>query len=949
MRKFITFFLVVLFGTALFAQTDAEFTADIHYGFKPQVVNFTDQSNANPIAWDWDFDNDGTIDSQVQNPTHSFDEAGVHVVSLTASFNTILGVVQNTQLDTIVVYEIKFDALTANGDTVGAIPFAVQFADRTFDDFQNNLPPDPVSFAWDFGDGNTSTDQHPVHTYDTGGYYDVSLEITIDENLTVNTYLIQDELVKWDINDPDVSYIRVYDVDFTKDILWGFAPQLVHFTDVSVPTPDAWNWDLDYQNGDLTIDSNVQNPQFTYNDPGPYYNIFQAIYNHPDGPDTVTVYDSVSIFLVDFHATTDFSDPDIVDSVGMVNFEVNFTDYYTWRPWIDNGLDSWLPPADLVTWNWDFGTGDTDTVENPFYIYTDCGFYDVELTMEIDPQLTVNQVLATQTNLKWDPADPDEWYIWVKGPIAALVCDNSESMMYDNKAGILINAAGSYINLFDPGFQLSVTKFREWPTTLFEMELYDYDGSNSPLNGANSALSAMGNPAGFSGPGDGLIEGLNQCLNHSDPTPAAALFEAVNNPQEIVDTIHVVLFSDGLENAAPALNPNPPFNGTILNWIGGQAWAPYLKIHTITMGTNTTMFALMQAIAQNFQGVYHDASTENLVNIMQDINIAMRGPAATRIAHFAANINNNDDTRTLPEHTVYVDSYLKDVTFVLNWMDDRAGLSFELIAPDGSIQYDKATLLTHAPRVTDTNLNYTVKNPMPGAWTVRILGNSVVKVNNVDYELFAHASSDLTGKLHFAQAEPQPGDALDITAVLRDVHGEDYSVDNIYAEIVRPDESIDYIDLVNTTENHYEVQYTNTALEGAYKFRIYVEGHNSQGEIRRSFGYTKALVNDSSRLPNDEDVNNVEKFEISNYPNPFNPETTIQFNLPEKQSVTIDVYNIKGEKVTRLINEEVFESGVNSVKWNGVDSENKAVGSGTYFYKVKTPTHSDVKKMILLK
>ncbi len=949
MRKFITFFLVVFFGTVLFAQTDADFTADIHFGFKSQVVNFTDQSNANPIGWDWDFDNDGTVDSQVQNPTHTFNEAGVHVVALTASFFSLTGTVQDTKLDTIVIYEIKFDAITASGDTVGAIPFAVQFADRTFDDFQNNLPPLPVSFAWDFGDGNTSTEQHPVHSYDTGGYYDVSLEITLDENLTVNTYLVQDELIKWDRNDPDVSYIRVYDVDFTKDILWGFAPQVVNFTDISVPTPDAWNWDLDFQNAPMQIDSNVQNPQFTYNDAGPYYNIFQAIYNHPDGPDTVTVYDSVAIFLVDFHATEDFSDPDIVDSVGMVNFEINFTDYYTWRPWIDAGLQSWLPPADLVTWDWDFGTGDFDTVENPYYIYTDCGFYDVELTMEIDPQMTINQVLATQTHVKWDPADPDNWYIWVKGPISALVCDNSESMMYDNKAGTLINAAGSYINLFDPGFQISVVKFREWAETLFEMELYDYDGTNSPLNAANSTLGGMGNPLGYSGPGEGLIEGLNQCLNHSDPTPASQIFEAVNNPQDIVDTIHVVLFTDGLENCAPALNPNPPFNGTILNWIAGQAWAPYLKIHTITMGSNTTMFALMQAIAQNFQGVYHDASTDNIVNIMQDISVAMRGPAATRIANIAGSFDPSDASRTLPEHQVYVDSYAKDVTFVLNWDKPQADLFFELIAPDGTIAFERATLLTHALPSSETNINYTIKNPIPGAWTVRISDNSVGKYRNVNYELYAHASSELTGKLYFAQETPLPGDPLDVTAVLRDVHGEAYSVDNVYAEITRPDASIEYVTLTNSSPNHYTTQYTNTSLEGAYRFRIYVEAHNSQGEIRRSFGYTKALVNDNSRLADGEDVNNIEKFTVRNYPNPFNPETTIEFSLPAKEAVTVDIYNIKGERVTRLVNSEVYESGVHSVKWNGVDSQNKQVGSGTYFYKVKTPAHSEVKKMILLK
>ena len=948
MRKFITFFLVLFCSVILFAQTDAEFTADIHFGFKPQVVNFTDQSNANPIAWDWDFDNDGTIDSQVQNPTHSFDEAGVHVVSLTASFNTILGVVQNTQLDTIVVYEILFDAVTANNDTVGAIPFAVQFVDHTFDNFQNNLPPAPVSFDWDFGDGNTSTDQHPTHTYDTGGYYDVSLDIKIDENLTVNTYLIEDELVKWDLADPDISYIRVYDVDFTKDILWGFAPQVVNFTDISNPVPDAWNWDLDFQNAPLTIDSNVQNPSFTYNDAGPYYNIFQAIYNHPDGPDTVTVYDSVSIFLLDFHATNDFSDPDIIDSVGMVNFEVNFTDYYTWRPWIDANLQSWLPPADLVTWAWDFGNTDTDNVENPYYIYTDCGFYDVELTMEIDPQMTINQVLATDTHLKWDAADPDNWYIWVKGPIAALVLDNSESMRYDSKNTILQSAANSFINLIDPGFQISVTEYREWSETQLTMSLYPYDGTNSPLGAASSALSAFGYPTGYSSPGGGLVEGLNQCINYSDPTPASQIFEAVNNPQEIVDTIHVLLVSDGLENAAPIMNPG--WGGTLINQIAAQPYAPYLKVHTIALGTNTTMFALLEnVVSAQLNGLFFNNNTTSMTNIMQALTVALRGPAATRIAHQSGVFSPVNNDRELPEHSVYVDSYTKDVTFVLTWEKRNADLRFELIAPDGTEVLSPYTLLPEALVHSETDVNFRVKNPMPGEWTVRIYDESVSRNANNTYELFAHAASELTGNLYITQDTPVPGDPLDLTAVLRDVHGEDYTVDNVYAEIDRPDGSIEYLTLTNSSEKRFNGQYTNTALEGAYDITIFVEAHNSQGEIRRSFGYSKAVVNDDSRLAADEDVNTVEKFSVTNYPNPFNPETTIEFSLPEKQTVTVDVYNIKGEKVTRLLNNEEFESGKHTVKWNGTDSKNKAVGSGTYFYKVKTPTNSKIRKMILLK
>ncbi len=85
-----------------------------------------------------------------------------------------------------------------------------------------------------------------------------------------------------------------------------------------------------------------------------------------------------------------------------------------------------------------------------------------------------------------------------------------------------------------------------------------------------------------------------------------------------------------------------------------------------------------------------------------------------------------------------------------------------------------------------------------------------------------------------------------------------------------------------------------------------------------------------------------------NYPNPFNPTTTISYSLPEESNVCIEIYNIKGQKVKQLINEHK-ESGHHTIKWNGTDENDKSVGSGVYFYKVKTEKSSLINKMIMLK
>jgi len=90
------------------------------------------------------------------------------------------------------------------------------------------------------------------------------------------------------------------------------------------------------------------------------------------------------------------------------------------------------------------------------------------------------------------------------------------------------------------------------------------------------------------------------------------------------------------------------------------------------------------------------------------------------------------------------------------------------------------------------------------------------------------------------------------------------------------------------------------------------------------------------------------KVEITNFPNPFNPETTLFFSLPNEQKIELTIYNLKGQKVRQLAKGQ-FPSGNNSIVWNGKDDNGKPVGSGIYFYKLKTNEKVISKKMLLLK
>jgi len=86
----------------------------------------------------------------------------------------------------------------------------------------------------------------------------------------------------------------------------------------------------------------------------------------------------------------------------------------------------------------------------------------------------------------------------------------------------------------------------------------------------------------------------------------------------------------------------------------------------------------------------------------------------------------------------------------------------------------------------------------------------------------------------------------------------------------------------------------------------------------------------------------------ANYPNPFNPETTISFSLPENTSIELAVYNIKGKKVKTLASGNM-DAGDHESIWYGRDDDGKQVSSGVYFYKLKSDRHTTTKKCVLMK
>jgi hypothetical protein len=85
-----------------------------------------------------------------------------------------------------------------------------------------------------------------------------------------------------------------------------------------------------------------------------------------------------------------------------------------------------------------------------------------------------------------------------------------------------------------------------------------------------------------------------------------------------------------------------------------------------------------------------------------------------------------------------------------------------------------------------------------------------------------------------------------------------------------------------------------------------------------------------------------------NFPNPFNPVTEIQFDIPDVSVLDLVVYNLMGQQVRRLVNGEI-QAGYHRVVWDGLNDRGEPVSTGVYIYSLTSPSFHNTKKMVLLK
>lgn len=388
--------------------------------------------NATVNFWQWDFDNNGVVDDTTQNPQFLFNTSGTFSSELvvTSSDGCKDSISKN-----VVIYPKPEAAFSLNNHCLGS---SVAFTDSSQITTGNN-----VAWVWDFGDGNSSIQQHPNHTYGVEGVYSVKLIVNSNQGCkdTINHYIEVWPLPQVNFNPTEVCFNTP--TQFTD--LTTISNNFTNNTLVS------WNWNF----GDNIGTSTMQNPVYQYQSEGKFYaTLIVESSNGCSNSQTLEI-NVNPIPTVDFYT-------DILQ--GCSPLVINFTD--------NSSIDT---TGNISGWHWDFGNGNTSNDQHPNGIvfinpsHSNIINYNVTLSVTSDKGCTVSDSLSQLVSVYPKPlADfsytPDEANIY-----------NSEISFTDlsiapNKWFWDIGDKGTTFNIQHPVYEYADSG--NYPVTLFVENSY---------------------------------------------------------------------------------------------------------------------------------------------------------------------------------------------------------------------------------------------------------------------------------------------------------------------------------------------------------------------------------------------------------------------------------------------------------------------------------------------
>lgn len=363
---------------AVYTQPSAAFNANVTSGCAPLSVQFNNQSSANAQTFAWSFPGGTPSSSTAENPTVVYNTAGTYTVTLIVS--NPAGQSTATQASYI----------TVNGAPAAGFTGTVAGTTVSF----NNLTTNATSYAWDFGDGGSSNEANPAHTYTTDGVYDVTLTAT---NACGSTTINGQFTI---VTPPTASFAAAQTS--------GCSPLVVNFHNQSSANVSSFAWNFA---GGTPATSTEENPTVTYNTAGTY-SVTLTVTNAA-GSDTYTLTNYVTVSGV---PTAAFTTTVNASDVSFTNNTVNGTSYV-----------------------WDFGDGNQSTEVAPPHTYTADGVYTVTLTATNecgDAVVTHTVVIATAGPQAFFTAEPATGCAPLEVTFNNESSENAETFLWSFPGGI---------------------------------------------------------------------------------------------------------------------------------------------------------------------------------------------------------------------------------------------------------------------------------------------------------------------------------------------------------------------------------------------------------------------------------------------------------------------------------------------------------------------------------
>jgi len=777
------------------------------------------------------------------------------------------------------------------------------------------------SLMWDFGDGsfsyNTLNVQKP---YSEVGTYTVTL-YAITPCTTVMA--VAPDLIV--IGEPPTA-------DFSVDVDSGCAPLLVQFSDLSLGNATNWLWNF----GDGTT-SVLPTPSHEYQAGGIY--TVRLIVSNVCDTDTIIRTNYITVrgsAEADFLATM---------TAGSAPFTADFVDQSR---------------NDPTEWDWDFGDGGSSVLQNPTHEYLVPGLYDVQLTV-------TNECELFDTWLMED-------YIRVYG-FDVKLADTSHTR---------------YVKTFS--FDLDSLYGQFDRTVTLRAVLLDPPQRGTAIFTLDDSTMSVGNSSSFQAV---LSKDLWHGIHNGALIATAAggsprdtlLFEFESTPIQLV-----AISADSVEFDSTQIGSTAVINLIVTNQ-SALIDNLNLNVSSIPIDGSDAFFVMPTAFT-----VFPTSSTP--------IQIWFTPPDT---GYYSADITIMSDDPVMSEYVVHLEGLgiPERVPPFVDYTDPAASatgvtltevIDLVISEPLDTLSLPEGPLLTVSSRWTGSTIDGRTEfiGNLPHQWIVRFVPDTILPpldliTVTLNGDVVDLAGNSLDGDLDgVAEGSPiddavfqfetgpgvYPGDANN-DGVVNEVDvlplgvfwmmtgpdrpgGTEWRIQpaEVWTDLAATyadcngDSTVNMQDLLvvainwGNTHDYGSPQfapgdYDLAEYQGAFEAIFFALGESQESEFTNSVRNLIAKYVEVETVPG--------QYMLSqNFPNPFNPTTYIQFNLPVDGHVSLTVHNILGQTVATLV-DEFQTQGFKQVIWNGTSDAGETLPSGMYFYRMKAGTFTQVKKMLMIR